>query len=212
LLSRVNRHKTNSQIAKSVGTGVSGVGAIALISGIALTPFTGGLSIPVSAILGFGGGAATAMGTVTTVGTDVVDYFVSKKFFARLSRLAAERNTSAVALSQKLSQFDISLKRTYGLNRVNDVFDEGLGFVTLINLLTKSTTSAYRMGTNSIKLIDAVKEYNAIKVAKTLKSVQSEANLMQNMARSVTSLVPTEAKGLNWSYVSVINGFVSHLP
>ncbi|CAG2114615.1 unnamed protein product [Medioppia subpectinata] len=162
LLLRVHSHKTHHNYAKTLGTGLAGAGGLALIGGVALTPFTAGLSL----IVTLGGAVATAAGTATTLGTDLVDHVITKRFFEALHALATERNESAQRLAAKLSAFDAALKKRFRLNRVNDVFDDGFGFVTLIQLLSKDSLAVYRMGAESLKLLDAIKQYHAIQAAK----------------------------------------------
>ncbi|CAG2107941.1 unnamed protein product [Medioppia subpectinata] len=192
LLARVNRHKRRTNIAKSVATGVSGVGGLALVGGVALAPFTGGLST----VLTVGGGATTAAAAVTTIGADVGDYFRSRGFYQRLRAMADSRNACAVRLSRKLAEFDVSLRDAFGLNRANQVSGDGLGVGRGVELMYKSSVGFYKMGNNAVKLMDAVQEFRAFRVAKSVKTAEQSASASQKMGKSVVSLLPTETNAV----------------
>ena len=85
LKAKVVKLKRDQNIAKSVGNGVSAVGAIAL--GASLMPVTGGMS----GLVAVGGGLASAAGAITTLGTDFADNIISKRLCSQLRQLAEDR-------------------------------------------------------------------------------------------------------------------------
>jgi hypothetical protein len=194
IITELSRHRMGCNVAKTVGTSVSGLGSIAMATSLVLTPFTLGMS---SVVL-IGGGVATAVGTLTNIGTDLANNIITKKFLYEIKSLAEERNECAFDLSQKFEEFNSiinhNIKKKFNKDLMNDNYEEVRDFIQIMKMMANGSLSLYKVGNNSIKLFDALKEMNALKAA---KAVKTSSDLGKNVAKSVITLIPAETKGIS---------------
>ncbi|XP_054161398.1 uncharacterized protein LOC128959466 [Oppia nitens] len=197
-LDRIVRHKSRCNIAKSVGTGVGGVGSVAVVVGVGLTPFTAGLS----ALVSLGGGITAALGAVTTIGTEAGDYFRQRAFHRNLVNVATERNQSAERLAKKLAAFDQFLGRKYGqsLEEKHEVIGDdnqqsmGPNIVKLVQVLANGSMNVYKIGEKSVKLANNVKEFRVMRAAKTVKD---DIAIVGKVGQNIGTLASAETKGVS---------------
>uniref|UniRef100_A0A2L2YJ05 Apolipoprotein L3 n=2 Tax=Parasteatoda tepidariorum TaxID=114398 RepID=A0A2L2YJ05_PARTP len=84
----INRHHRNVNLASLTGTSSSIAGGTAAIGGLILSPFSGGLSLAMSA----GGLVGTVAGSATTLGANLAEVYLTKDLTERASK-ALETDT-----------------------------------------------------------------------------------------------------------------------
>jgi hypothetical protein len=77
---------------------------------------------------------------------------------------------------------------------MNDNYEEVWDFVQIMKMMANGSHNLYKVGNNSVKLFDAIKEMNALKAA---KAVKTSSDLGKNVAKSVITLIPAETKGIS---------------
>ncbi|XP_054160082.1 uncharacterized protein LOC128958292 [Oppia nitens] len=191
LLARAISHKSNTNIAKSFGTGIGGAGALAMAAGVGLAPFTAG----VSTIVTLGGAVSTAVGAMTVYGTDANDYWFNREVHAELRELATDRNVSADRLFDELSHYDVDLNRYDSLeDKSRPVGDDDDSLVKFLQYVANGSLTACKVGDNTVKLVDAIKEYRTLK---TTKELAQSVDVVHKAGYSVGQLLTIKAHGLS---------------
>lgn len=90
----IDRHHHNVNIASLTGTSSSIAGGTAAIAGLVLSPFTGGLSVALTA----GGLVGTVAGSATTLGANIAEVYLTKELIERARRVLETDATYTEAL------------------------------------------------------------------------------------------------------------------
>ena len=176
LVKGMTKVKSDTNIAKSVGTGVSGAGGVAMAVGLALTPFTFGTSLIVSGV----GCVVTALGGATHIGTDITDIVISKNKSKKMKKSVEEWNNSAKDLRERFQEFDEICHKFLDREEFKQFF-EGNDIEEAIDLIIKSFNAgkcAFSLGTGIKDLVHAIKSY---KVAKNISVFSTSGNWIKSL-------------------------------
>ena len=117
LLKSIEKHHIRCNAAKTVGTVTGITGSALMIGAIIAAPFTGGASIVVATGIG---GALASTGALTSIGTDIYDYFMSKDFQKEIESICEQRKEASEKLQKQLDAIQVIadgfLNGDFGLN------------------------------------------------------------------------------------------------
>ncbi|KFM75148.1 hypothetical protein X975_15044, partial [Stegodyphus mimosarum] len=107
----IDRHHYNVNIASLTGTTSSIAGGTAAIGGLILSPFSGGLSLALSA----GGLFGTVAGSATTLGANIAEAYLTKELTDRASKVLETDAFYTKALSEAFREIVLHEQEVIGI-------------------------------------------------------------------------------------------------